>query len=455
MAPGGGRIRGWAAAALLGCLLVPAQAGAVKPFSGEKPTERDRTMSVEVTGRLVVDFHADPATCAAAAMCGVSGRTTWTPARTGDLDVQQSVGVKHRYYWGQLYLDNIFEPNAVTRTLVQREGADGSRHTCQDTVTELRSVWFLWSSVRERLPVALNSYDTSDFLLRTRCAGPVGADVVSRLTRRLVRGSTAMRGGMHVDLSGRRSFASNGLVGTVRSTIALRTGRAHRDDTDGPERGTTRYRAVRVTYRVAAVDGSLGVTFNGGSGPGICTRYDACGMSGGVEVTPGASEGEAVIAAVAPASRPRKDLLAALGLSATGDPEGVQSEGRIEWSSPHGVAASHLEHADGGSCAAHMPVKAGTASIRFTRGVARAEITSEDDGVDALRSRCGGPLIDDVDARLATGTMPAHVFAKETVVLSLSRGTSLAAGPFLGETTSTLSLTLTHLGPPEQFTFSG
>jgi hypothetical protein len=41
--------------------------------------------SLKVTGALTVDFHGDPATCASAGLCGVSGTVSWDVAGPGTL----------------------------------------------------------------------------------------------------------------------------------------------------------------------------------------------------------------------------------------------------------------------------------------------------------------------------------------------------------------------------------
>jgi hypothetical protein len=60
------------------------------------------------------------------------------------------------------------------------------------------------------------------------------------------------------------------------------------------------------------------------SDPGECGPFDACGLGGGITVAPGAARGGSVsLFASASATRPGRDLLAAVGLSAHGNPAGI------------------------------------------------------------------------------------------------------------------------------------
>lgn len=59
-----------------------------------------------------------------------------------------------------------------------------------------------------------------------------------------------------------------------------------------------------------------------------CGPFDACGPVGLIDVTPGAtSNGSASLIATAPLRRPKRDLLAALGVTRHGNPSGIAVDG--------------------------------------------------------------------------------------------------------------------------------
>src|SRR5262249_45069704 len=134
---------------------------------------------------------------------------------------------------------------------------------------------------------------------RTRCGGPIEADLVPALPTATLDSKTLATGRTTIDLTGTHAFSAAGVTGTVRSSIRLHLGRPQ-----GEPRplayGKSQVRALRTvtaTYSVTRVSGTVETTFTTGPDRSICDPLDACGATGSVRLDPLASSGRATFVA--------------------------------------------------------------------------------------------------------------------------------------------------------------
>jgi hypothetical protein len=228
----------------------------------------------------------------------------------------------------------------------------------------------------------------------------------------------------------------------VRSTLILHLGRAkvtHRStgSTSRPGRGR-RFRQITVTYRLERLRGSAVADVRALSDPGECGPFDACGLSGAITIAPGPARGGFFsLFAGASAARPERDLLAAVGLGANGNPAGIgvfgggiqRVRGTVTAALDEGAACR--DQAGLSAVAVQLGSRAGSLLVSLSPQSSRA--------VDPLRTRCPGPELGQHE--LASATLSRGALHGQVVTVALD-GNAFGDGPYRVRTRSTLILTL-------------
>ena len=409
-------------------------------YGGDEKLVSETDLPVCVTGHLTVTFAGDPASgCSSNGLCGYSGTETWTPENFGDMTISTFKRHGRRYRAATLLLGG---PGSPVRSAVQHVQATGATTACSDS-SQGGDGFFSVPVRGARVTVGLDHSDTP--LLGTRCAGPLAADMAAALPSRTVNVNAILRGGVTIDLTGGGTFAAHGLAGTVRSTLVLVVGRPHRSSgarPGSPPPGLTRSRLINVTYRITHVGGGATASVSSSALTAVCGPFDACGLQGTIDVMPGSASGGSVfLTAVAPISRPKRDLLAALGAAGAGNPSGIRLLGGGQ-ASTHGTVTADLTQA--GAC--RDQVELAHTQIQLHRRADRLEISvspGTSQAADPLRTRCPGPELG--SRQLTSGSVPLSALRHRSFTVAL-RGGSFSDGPYRVTTQSTLSLTLRRAG---------
>ena len=268
---------------------------------------------------------------------------------------------------------------------------------------------------------------------------------------------------MTIDLTGNRPFATHGLSGTVVSSIRLRIGsplrqRSVPEELRPPRHRTPRERFASVNFSVTSVAGRIAVPFAASPDQDVCAALDACGLTGTETLFPSSHAGSASLSAIAPVRRPRRDLLAALGLSRSGNPAGIPVYGSVDWRPGAGTASESLSRSGGTVCSDN--VRLGDLSLTLSRRGRQVEaaVNSPDQagGPDPLRTRCPGPATSDVvgSQGLATGTLPLSAFGSHTVAIHLDKGTTAPGQLFSGGSQPDVTVVLRRHGGVHEQTFA-
>jgi hypothetical protein len=425
----------------VGCCLLPSVAGAASQCSSGSTSESlfafpgnvalftDTSIPVCETGRVEVTFSGGPGGG------DYAGTDSWQPQGTGDLDLLSYRLRGHTMRAASLSLGGDGGP---LQSAVERSVAPGQTAACSDLGSGSVE-GFSGPRVRgRRITLDLAS---SFPLLGTRCAGPLSVDLRTALPAVTLSVSRVLHGRLRIDLRGIRRFSAHGFAGVVRSTLVLRLGRpktVHESaGSPGPTSGQ-RTRIVNVTYRVQRLRGTAVADVRASSDAAVCGPLDACGLSGTIDVTPGALRGGSVsLFASAPARRPRRDLLAAVGLGAGANRSGIAADG-------------------GGSAQLQGAIMADltqTRQCRDTTSLSEAQVQLEARGdrvrislspaqsqaADTLRTRCPGPELG--NHTLTSASVARSVLRHRTFTVTL-RGGSFRDGPYAVRTRSTLVLTL-------------
>jgi hypothetical protein len=328
---------------------------------------------------------------------------------------------------------------------VQRSHASGSTTACSDN-SQGGNGFFSVPVSGARVTIALGRADEP--LLGTRCAGPLNADIAAALPSRTVSLDQILHGHATIDLTGGGRFAAHGLAGTIRSTIVLILGRPHRSSgSRAPSLppGIKRSRLAEVNYRVTRVGGSVIASVGSSPVAAVCGPFDACGLQGLIEVTPGTTSGGSVyLTAAAPLRRPKRDLLAALG-AGRGNPSGISVQGAGDVSL-HGEVTSDLMQ----ESACRDLVGLRQAGIQVRQRADRLQISVSaafSQAGDPLRTRCPGPKLG--SHQLASASVPLSVLRHPSFTVALHGG-SFSDGPYRVTTRSTLTLTIRRAGVKTQ-----
>lgn len=410
-------------------------------FGGGGKLVSETNVPVCATGRLTVTFAGDPAAgCVAYGLCGYAGTATWQPQDVGDLAVSTFEQRGRRTIAATMILGG---PGSPVLSAVQRSQATGITTACSDQ-SEAGDGFFSLPVSGKRVTIGLRHADEP--LLGTRCAGPLDSDVAAALPSRTVSLNEVLHGGATIDLTAGGRFAAHGLAGTVRSTIVLVLGRPRRSSGSGgssPPPGVKRSRLVVVTYRVTHLGGSAIAAVRSSAITAVCGPFDACGLEGAIDVAPTTTSGGSVsLIATAPLRRPKRDLLAALGVASGGNPAGISVQGAGE-ASVRGEVIADLTQG-GSACRDQAGLR--HAGIQLRRRAGRLQISASpavSQAGDPLRTRCPGPELG--SHQLTGASVPLSVLRRPTFTVALPGG-SFSDGPYRVTTRSTLTLTLRRTG---------
>lgn len=440
--------------AALAAIALPGVASAQSVFlsfgTGGGPPGSVSLASLRTKGAVTVDFHGDEASgCAAAGLCGVDGTVTWSPAGRGIL-----VALGYREH-GVRFEDGFFiladvspnGPQPATYSRVRRAPAAGAPSSLCADVGEAQADAFGFGP-RQGTSLEFGVLGVGGFgaqpsaALRTRCAGPMAADVSGLLPTHTISERALRRSPHDLDFSADREFAAGGLAGAVHSTVMLHIGRARSVSLDpeeptGPTRKRRR-RTLEVSYRVERVAGQVVTGVRGLADPDLCGPLDACGLMGSVTVAPRASSGEAIVSAEASARHPWRDLRRAVGLSPGRPPRGVSTFGFVQWAHDGGSVTSDLSRDGAPACTDSAPLAAGGAVIlRFSSRAVRAAYGDVEGAASELMStRCPGPVLADASGggALASAQIPLRTFGSRQVTLRLQGGRAYNSDGYSGTT---------------------
>lgn len=198
------------------------------------------------------------------------------------------------------------------------------------------------------------------------------------------------------------------------------------------------FRQITVIYRVQRLRGSAVADVRTLSDPGECGPFDACGLNGVITITPGSVRGGSfTLFAAASAARRERDLLAAVGLSANGNPAGIGVFGG-GGAAVRGTITADLNQ--GVACRDQARLAAVAAQLRSRAAGLLVSLSPQSSrAVDPLRTRCPGPNLGQhafTSSTLRRGALRGRLL---TVAL---HGNSFGDGPYRVRTRSTLILTL-------------
>ena len=396
------------------------------PVAGVRSTE----LPVASAGTLVVEWEADPDTCAAVGRCGLRGMTAWRVPHSGRLFLFEGRRGARRLRSGYLIIAGGFagtESPVITRV----RGASGM---CADSGA---AAGFAELEERDGL-VTLGIGEMEPSLVSSRCAGPMLEDLARALPVARVPFRQLRRGRRPVELSGAGTFLAHGLRGTVRSDVELRLGAPRRAEGEGQHPGRRRrVRYVSNQFRVASVSGEIGFEVAGATGAQECGALDSCGLAGTLRLAPAATDGRADLTAHGPARHGRRVARAGVGLVRGGVRRGFRVFGTARWEGPGRLEASI---ARGGEppCTDTVAVPSGLLTLTAAGGRVEAEYLVEG---AALRTRCPGPLIG-LGPLVASGRLPLSAFGRRRVELRLTSGTNLLDDGWTGRTRPALTVVL-------------
>lgn len=427
-------------------------------FGGDGFRTVDLLLSpVRPSGLVTVSFHGDEASgCVAAHLCGVSGTVTWKPSGVGLLFAYGMVEGGQRLENGFLtFGDDVSGAPTATSARVRR--ADNPDALCADAgvpTSIANAVPRPGSSVAVSLTGSPGTDLAGAELLRTRCAGPMTADVASLLPVRSIGKGAMRRGGAKLDFSADGSFAAHGLAGTLHSTLVLRVGRARSEGGGGGGGGgrtqTIRTRFLEIDYRIEHASGQVATAVAGLSDPDLCGPLDACGLMGTVTLAPQASGGQGYVIAYGSARHSVRELRRALGLVPGPRPRGVRRAGFLSWDHDGGSVTSDLSRAGEPACADSAPVagggsvELGFAGSRIGAGYAAGFLG----GADPLQTRCPGPNAGDVSGgnQLATGHLPLQALRGGRLTIRLTNARGYSSDGYSGTSRSDLTIVARRTG---------
>jgi hypothetical protein len=421
----GAAVRGQAAQAAQGAQAVPGAPGvqsaappAGRRFCGGNDSvffvvprgERivsQRDARVCIDGSVTARFHGSrEAGCAAHGLCDYAGTDVWHPGG-GDLTLAVVQRRGHRAVETVYAADDAHPAAQVTRVIGGHvHGTCRDRGHTGDLEARLQPVHAGQVSFRP----ARAGVDRSP----SRCAGPVDADLPMMPATQLSL-AAVMRGQAERRVVARRRFARGGFAGTIAEHLSITIARPGPPFSGGhaPHRGPAT-RIVTVSYRIAAPTGSIAVSWS--HPPAGCALLDACELRGTERVGLRSSAGRApklTLVAEGPAGRPERDFRAALGLSSTGNPLGIDVVGAQLGGTVLGIRDATAQ--PGAVCRetadAQGSVLADAAAGHLTFSLSPSELGPLfDGGGDPLRTSCPGPGLGAhplASLRLAPGALAA------------------------------------------------
>jgi hypothetical protein len=412
--------------------------------------------NMRVTGSVSVDFHGDAAAgCAAAKLCDVDGRVTWSPRGPGAVLSYGYVlhGQRFEGSFSSFGFGDPEDASPFTSARVRRAASEGvPGGLCADAVVPSFSANALGDRPGTSTEIGLIG-EPSSFLgadsFRTRCAGPSAADLRALLPTHVVSERFLRRGHAQLDFSTERSFAAGGLAGTLHSNVVFHLGRSQDQFAGQTDPGPTherRRRAIDVRFKLERVSGQVVTGLHGLADPDLCGPLDACGLMGTVTTAPSASAGTVHLSAESSLHHSRAELQQAVGLRPGGRPEGVSAFGYGQWAHERGTITTSLARGRGSGCTDSRPIDAPGAVTLAVRGKRVVAFYGDVDSLpfDALRTRCPGPSLGDVagSSALARGTLPLTAFAHRHVTLHLTTGGRFASDGYAGSTRADVTIVL-------------
>jgi hypothetical protein len=400
----------------LAALVGPAQAQTAVALYGGLPGAivSQTSINARVQGDLVVTFRGDAAAgCAARGLCSYSGTVLVRPrsAQVSVLTYRRGRGYGHLVFVSLGSPDNGYETSArVTRS----PGGAGAGGTCADAGNSLFPGSIPAATHGHSLTIRLLGRGGS--LLPSRCAGPIDDDLSGASPAVTVPLARVLRGRMTIDLSGTRTFSTHGFAGTVSSTLTMKLGKPQVQSGNGsvpPGIKTRRIRTVSEQLTLVGVRGGLGATVRGTSDPIVCSLLDSCGVNGSLSLSGGVRGATANVTATGPARRPYRDFLAALGLSRSGDPHGIQVFGSVSW-----IGDVRASMTQAGSACSDTAATGGV-GVPFTLGPGPGG-----GFVGTWRTRCPGPLFENTGSLLSSSPDRAALGHREFTLDVRGRGAS-------------------------------
>jgi hypothetical protein len=267
-------------------------------------------------------------------------------------------------------------------------------------------------------------------LLATRCAGPTDADLAGSAPTATLPLARLLHGRTVLNLSGARTFASHGFAGTLTSTLTMQLGRPQSEGGRPPGAKTQPTRTVTEHLSLVQVRGQLSAAFSATANPIVCGLLDSCGASGTLTLEDTPRQISAEVIASAPASRPYRDFLTALGLSRSGHARGIAVVMIVGWQA--NVVATRSQA--GQTCTDTAPT--GGVSLAFGSGVGQFGALA-----GPWRTRCPGPALGN-PTPLLTGAFNRSVLAHRQFALTARATGSVADDGYLTVSRGSLSIVL-------------
>ena len=301
-----------------------------------------------IRGEMVVSFRGDVAAgCAVYGVCSYAGTVMVRPVSVSLAVVTSRF--KGRIAHQAMLLWNGLGNGLTTSARVQRTVPGGRGGTCADAQS---SVFGSESgAISHGRSITIGVLSRGGSVLQTRCAGPLDGDLASVSPTATMPLARALHGRTTIDLSGTRTFAVHGFVGTLTSTLVMRLGRPQPASSPSgpsfpPGVRVQRIRTVIEQLSLVRVNGHLAAAVQGTGDPIVCRLLDTCGLSGTLTLGRIGKGANAQVVATGPASRPYGDFLAALDLTRGGHALGIDVG--LFVSLPAGVRADISQ--GGGSC---------------------------------------------------------------------------------------------------------
>ena len=407
---------------------------------------------VRVHGSLNVDFRGDPGSgCAAAGLCAYAGTVDWHPPAQAALIVNRYVQHGKRRLDGALIFETaLFNGGTGAVAQVGRTAPDGSAAVCSD-VSPANDPFVGLATRDNKLELGFGPHSDPLGLVPTHCASPLEADIRSVLPGVVLTQRQLARGRLTADLTADRAISAHGFAMRIRSSLLLKLGRPAKQTGGKPPPGTRvrvvhrRFRYLDVQYAVERLSGTVRTLFSGLADDNLCSPLDSCGTSGELTFAPGTTTGRIDLSTEARASRPRRDLLASVGLAKSH--RAARAEGFGDLTAHGATISSSFQRRDGSPpCIDSMPVSGASLELVSRAGRLRATYgESSVSGQDPLRTRCPGPGLDQPfgdGGGLLGGSVPLNALAHRRVTIPLDRGAVLSGNGYRARVATGLNLVL-------------
>jgi hypothetical protein len=167
-----------------------------------------------------------------------------------------------------------------------------------------------------------------------------------------------------------------------------------------------------VTEKLDLVDmsGQLTATVRGTTDRDVCVLLDSCGLAGTLSWSPAPAHAIGELTAFGPASRSRRDFLAALGLSRKGNPRGIRVSGDMSWQD-HGLLSESVTQP--ATCTDTARLQYGAALF----GIVKSRLEVVYAPFSSPRTRCPGPILG--ANGLALGQVSRSTLARRRFAITL------------------------------------